>query len=48
LDKAFKPSNWTLTSRATKPKSPEVIETPFQTRTNEAADLGHLRRSTQL
>jgi len=24
---AFKPSNWTLTSRAT--KSPEVIDTPF-------------------
>jgi hypothetical protein len=30
LDKAFKPSNWTLTSRPTKANSPEVIETPFQ------------------
>jgi hypothetical protein len=48
LDRAFKPSNWTLTSRATKSKSPEVIETPFQTRTNKAVDLGRLRRSTQL
>jgi hypothetical protein len=34
-DKAFRPSNWTLTSQATKSKSPEVIETPFQTRTNQ-------------
>jgi hypothetical protein len=33
-DKAFRPSNWTLTSLATKSKSPEVIETPFQTRTS--------------
>jgi hypothetical protein len=33
LDKAFKPSNWTLTSRAT--KSPEVIDTPFKLNANE-------------
>src|ERR1700726_1219666 len=37
-DKAFKPSNWTLTSRATKSKSPEVIETPFSN-ANEPTDL---------
>jgi hypothetical protein len=30
LAKAFKPSNWTLTSRATKSKSPEVIEAPLK------------------
>jgi hypothetical protein len=33
-DSAFKPSNWTLTSDATKSKSAETIETPFQTRSN--------------
>jgi hypothetical protein len=45
-DKAFKPSNWTVTSRATRFKSPEVIETPFQTQ--RTIDLDPVRRSKQL
>src|ERR1700704_372405 len=33
-DKAFKPSNRTLTSRAAKSKSPKAIQTPLQTPTS--------------
>jgi hypothetical protein len=46
LAKAFKPSNWTLTSRATKSKSPEVIKMPLKR--ERTIDLDLLRCSNQL